>query len=951
MRYHDISLDPVANREPLRCRAFALVLVLLVLTFVVLLVTTLGLLTRVDTRVSVRRMQTADARRHALLALERARDHLQRFAGPDQRVTATAELLGSPALRQAALAGVWDTREPEPRLLTWLVNGNDGNDPLAVTPESAPAPETPAAADEVFVVDRGTVSADRSRVKLTLEPLRLPARLLPGGIGSSVGERTVGRIAYWIADEGVKASLGFGGGEPMPSYDNRSTSSLEKEPCAPGDNWIGDADARRRLLQLIPRRPRFESIFNGFDADAPGVAERLTRALTRLQLALVDPAITPARLRGVFHDVTLISRAVLSDTGRQGGRLRIDLSDTPDVESEAVRSHLRERPFENSGEIARHVLRSSTLVEPSSILAAGSDASCFSVGPVLTECLVRVRIFRQGSPGRVAVRYERQVELWNPYSSAILAPPGELEIRFGGLPRVVIKAGEFTGELELGEALPVAANGETEVWAPGEVRVLRGGTTLTASGRTETWIPFPGMDFPPEPITGGLRVDALAVSETAPLDIELRVGGGLLARYRPSKTFHAATAVDGALDEEGGWMFGYAFELRRDLGHWTDGGREHARDPRWPDLAGDIHEVELSRWSDRPDENLGQISFNRDDAFSEDTRIPVFELPRQELASLGSLQHLIGPRPGSIGNPWGAAANALFDRAFVSTIPRWAPFSPAEPPSLPSPYLEVVWDRVGQPPLLGHRDATEGSGEGGLLDGRYAARHLLIRGAFNFHSTSEVAWRVLLSGLKIPVWKVGGAGGESIVLHHAFFRFSQTAEAFLTDPRLIAPDGSVWRRGVRELSGVQVAAFAKEVVGELRRRAGLFPTTAAFLNAGVLARAIAAAGINGTLNPRDRGTPAWLTQADVMTAVAPVIGPRSDTFLVRAYGDGINSVSGAVEGRAWCEAVLQRFPDLTDPIDDGEVSPGDVVQPGESRFPRGRRFEIVGFRWLSDSDI
>jgi len=951
MPHHASSSDPFATHGTLKRRAFALVLVLLVLTFVVLLVTTLGLLTRVDTRVSVRRMQTADARRHALLAVERARDHLQRFAGPDQRVTATGDLPGFPAPRQPALAGVWDTRSPEPRLLTWLVSGNDGADPLAVTPESAPAPETPAGADEVFVVGRGTVSTDRARVKLALEALRVPAGLLPGQGGASSDEHTVGRIAYWIGDEGVKASLGLGGGEPAPSYDNRSTVVPDEASCAPGENWIGDADARRRLLQLLPRFPRFETLFPGFDSSAPGLVERFKRALTRPQLALVDPLITPARLRAVFHDVTRLSRAVLADTGRQGGGLRIDLSDTPDVGPASFRRYLRERPLENSGAVALHTLRPWTVVEEPSVLPMGSDATCFSVGPVLTECLVRIRIFRQGSPGRVAVRYERQVELWNPYSSSISASPGELRIRFGGVPRLVVKAGEWTGELDPGDALPVAANGETVVWAPGEVRVLRGGTILTADGGAETWIPFPEMAFPPEPLEGGLSVDALALSGAAPLDIDLRVGGGPLARYRPSKTFRAATAFNATMDEGDGWMFGYGFELRRDLGEWTDGSREQARDPRWPDLVGDIHEVELSRWSDRPDQNLGGIPLGGEDAFSAGKRTAVFELPRQEVVSLGSLQHLIGPRPSSIGNPWGTTVNAWFDRAFVSTIPRWAPYFPAEPTSLPNPYLELVWDRQGQPPLLGRRDATEGSGDGGLLDGRHAARHLLIRGAFNLHSTSEGAWRVQLGGLKIPAWKIGGAEGESIVLRHAFFRLSQTADAFSADPRSNESGGSVWLRGVRELSEVQVAAFAREVVAELRRRARPFATTAAFLNAGVLDAAIVAAGINGTLNPRDRGAPAWLTQADVMAALAPVLGPRSDTFLVRAYGDGLNSVNGEVEGRAWCEAVLQRFPELTDPTDDGEASPGDVVQPDESRFPRGRRFEIVGFRWLSDSDI
>ena len=925
-------------------RAFALVLVLLVLTFVVLLVTTLGLLTRVDTRVSVRRTQTADARRHALLALERARDHLQRFAGPDQRVTATADLIGLPALRQPALAAVWDTRAAEPRLLTWLVSGNDGADPLAVTPELTPTPETPASADEVFLVDRGTVSTDRARIKVALEPLLVPAGSLPGRGGASSDKHTLGRIAYWIGDEGVKASLGLGGSEPAPSYDNRAIGVLDETTCAPGDNWSGDANAQRRLMQLLPRFPRFEALFPGFDSGAPGVTERFARVLTGPQLALVDPRITPSRLRAVFHDVTRMSRAVLTDTGTTGGGLRIDLSDTRDVQPAAVRRYLRERPLESLDTVARHSLRPWTVGDEPSILLSESDAFCFSVGPVLTECLVRIRIFRQGSPGRLAVRYDRQVELWNPYSSAISAHPGELQVRFGGLPVLRLSAGDWTTNLDLGDALPAATNGETLVWGPGEVMVLRGGTTLTAAGEASIWFPSPDLTPPTEPIVAELRVDALATSS---FEIDLRAAGGPLARYRPSKSFRAAATVNATMDEEDGWMFGYGFELRRDLGDWTDGNREHARDPRWPDLAGDIQEGALSRWSDRPDENVGEIPLSGSDSFSAGQRIAVFELPRQEVVSLGSLQHLIGQRPSSIGNPWGGTANAWFDRVFLSTVPRWASYAPAEPAFLPNPYLEVVWNRHGQPPALGQRDGTDE----GLLDGRHAARHLMIRGAFNLHSTSEAAWRVLLGGMKIPAWETGGSESEPIVLHHAFFRLSQTADAFPFDPRPDEPQGSVWLRGVRELSEVHVAAFAREVVSQLRRRAQPFAATQEFLSAGILDAAISASGINGTLHPGDRGAPAWLTQADVMTALAPVLGARSDTFLVRAYGDVINAVTDEVEGRAWCEAVLQRFPDPTDPIDDGQVSSGDVIQLDGNRFPRGRRFEIVRFRWLSDSDI
>jgi len=51
--------------------------------------------------------------------------------------------------------------------------------------------------------------------------------------------------------------------------------------------------------------------------------------------------------------------------------------------------------------------------------------------------------------------------------------------------------------------------------------------------------------------------------------------------------------------------------------------------------------------------------------------------------------------------------------------------------------------------------------------------------------------------------------------------------------------------------------------------------------------------------------PGWLTQGDVLTPLAPVISARSDTFLIRAYGEP-DVDTGA---KRYCEAVVQRIPD------------------------------------------
>src|SRR5690606_6705952 len=101
----------------------------------------------------------------------------------------------------------------------------------------------------------------------------------------------------------------------------------------------------------------------------------------------------------------------------------------------------------------------------------------------------------------------------------------------------------------------------------------------------------------------------------------------------------------------------------------------------------------------------------------------------------------------------------------------------------------------------------------------------------------------------------------------------------------------------------------------------------------------AAADINGTIPPY---SPAFITQADIVTSLAPFMLTRSDTFLVRAYGDSRNPGTGKIESRAYCEAIVQRVPAPFDPTETNLMAPS-------GRF--GRKFEIVYFRWLTPGEI
>jgi hypothetical protein len=98
---------------------------------------------------------------------------------------------------------------------------------------------------------------------------------------------------------------------------------------------------------------------------------------------------------------------------------------------------------------------------------------------------------------------------------------------------------------------------------------------------------------------------------------------------------------------------------------------------------------------------------------------------------------------------------------------------------------------------------------------------------------------------------------------------------------------------------------------------------------------------------RSTGIPGWLTQADVLQVIGPIINARSDTFRIRSYGEALDP-AGRTLARAYCEAIVQRLPNFLDPSNLPETRPS-ILNPTNAKF--GRRFEIVSFRWLHPDEI
>ncbi len=265
-----------------------------------------------------------------------------------------------------------------------------------------------------------------------------------------------------------------------------------------------------------------------------------------------------------------------------------------------------------------------------------------------------------------------------------------------------------------------------------------------------------------------------------------------------------------------------------------------------------------------------------------------------------------------------------------------------------------------------------------------AASLIRVDGMFNVNSTSVEAWKALLGGLKgrgVATRSIDGAestvGGDE----------DEIPVAGLMGPHeAVAKGGNVQEEaqwiGRRVLTEDEIDQLAEAIVREVRRR-GPFLSLADFVNrrpgndrdlarAGAIQNALdsgevdinadwqtSGRGVSNSVagrfafpdaeeGPSGYGMPGIVKQADILTPIAPLLSARSDTFLVRAYGESVDA-TGRVLARAWCEAVVERdknFLDLEDPADRALTA---LRSDANKTF--GRRYNIVSFRWLQADEV
>ena len=262
------------------------------------------------------------------------------------------------------------------------------------------------------------------------------------------------------------------------------------------------------------------------------------------------------------------------------------------------------------------------------------------------------------------------------------------------------------------------------------------------------------------------------------------------------------------------------------------------------------------------------------------------------------------------------------------------------------------------------------------------AARLLVKGAFNVNSTSKTAWKAVLSSMgasQLPV--IDPQRGIVSWNNPEGIRFNRFGHVITSTPyqKGDGGDDAPFWQGWRNLSDAELDLLATEIVKEVKER-GPFRSMAEFVNRnpgaantghrqkGALQAAIDRA-INASL-PSSVGRPAvnppgsqfsdamtgentaagnasYLMQGDVLQSLAPILQVRSDYFKIRTSGETLDA-GGKVIARVWCEALVQRTSEYLDPRDPAHRNPSELAAVVNKAF--GRRYQIVSFRWLGNSE-
>ena len=285
--------------------AFALVIALSLMAFVLLLLLSITTLVQVETRSAQIHSSRVEAQQNAYLGLQIALGELQKTMGPDQRISATADILGASSAVRAKTVGVWASADISSQSLTkgqvvnWLASdANDDEGKLRTDYNTTPSPATASSATLVGVGSLPDLNNDGQ-----VDNLDQQVTIDLTNTNIETNGNTIGKYAWWIGDEGVKARINLDRAEAQLGA-SKKLSVLEA-----GSSSVANPAALDGLQNLYS------------DAGDPIVPLSKLTELDDLDLILDASDSIPKKY---FHDLTTWSSGVLADV--KNGGLKKDLS-------------------------------------------------------------------------------------------------------------------------------------------------------------------------------------------------------------------------------------------------------------------------------------------------------------------------------------------------------------------------------------------------------------------------------------------------------------------------------------------------------------------------------------------------------------------------------------------------------------------------------------------------
>ena len=418
---------------------FALVIALSLMAFMLLLILSITTLVRVETQSSNIQLAQLEARMNAQLGAMIALGDLQRYTGPDQRVTARADILLAPGLSgptgQERWTGVWSSKAntSDPLDVTdglqahqpkWLVSGQNPDAYSAVVGDTADL-----ATAGKSVIDKSAPTAD--------ETVKAPKVAILGA-----NDSVVGHYAYWVSDEGIKARVNLA--DPHLESSDRDALYYRNAMAQVADPTAVSNSAGVQLLTGTSSRWKDET------QDPDKIS-----SLKNIPMFLEDDLPSGTDLDGVnrefFHDFTVHSSGVLANA--KDGGLKRDLSTAllalpGDLKDELLFEPLDESPslgdpggpkWEQLADYFR-TAQSGSLVVNDKIKLRMPTAEQVGIAPVVTRWNFLFFPFAAylGSPldEWLQSSYEYSlgvfplITLWNPYDHDLDLPSIGVECEF-----------------------------------------------------------------------------------------------------------------------------------------------------------------------------------------------------------------------------------------------------------------------------------------------------------------------------------------------------------------------------------------------------------------------------------------------------------------------------------------------------------------------------------------